>query len=350
MPDLATTLPSTDRRPQKGTNHVNALAAGPRDSRGRLRLAGLVVSITLLASCAAQGSPSTSNSPEPSASATASATASPGGGQPPLVINGSIQVAPDRALRVICQGSKGAPTILLEGGGTRSNLQDWPGPFVKQLAQKTTVCQYSRAGGQGSSPIDGLLTRQEIVDDAFALLDILRRDHGVWGPYLIVGGSFGGSVALAEALEHPELMAGLVILDTDFPSDFLAACALSGRSEGECQADYLGDEEAKSIEKDIVARLQPLPDLPVSIVSAMQLPDCSLAPGATSVTADIAGTILTAPNCDALAAAIADKQLADWGQLGPLVAQTRVDASHNVVGGAMSQIIDIILSLLAQST
>ena len=311
-----------------------------------LRLATLLACAGLLASCAAQSSPSAS----PSAEAAATGTAAPSASAPAVVVNGLVKVTADRGLRVICQGS-GAPTILLEAGGTESNLQDWPGTFVEQLAHTTTVCQYSRAGGPGSTPLDGLQTRQQLVDDAYALLDNLHRDHGVSGPYLVVGSSFGGSVALAEALEHPDQIVGLVILDTGFPSDFLKVCPQSGRSVAECQATYTEDEEAKSIEKDIVARLHPLPDLPVSIVTAMQLPECSLVPGATSVTSDEAGVILTAPDCATLAGLIADKQLADWRQVGPQVTQTRVEADHNgMVSEVMPQIVEIVLKVLATAT
>jgi pimeloyl-ACP methyl ester carboxylesterase len=205
-------------------------------------------------------------------------------------------VTADRHLQVKCLGS-GAPTIVLEAGGTTSNLTDWPTFFYEALAETNTVCLYSRAGGFGSTGVPGLLTRELIVQDAYTLLGILNDQHGISGPYLFVGWSFGGSVALAEALEHPETTIGMVILDTGFPADFMKVCPTSGRSVEECQAEYDGDEEAKSIEKDIVDHLQPLPNIPVTEVSAMLLPDCSVPPGATTVSADASGTILTAPTC-----------------------------------------------------
>jgi pimeloyl-ACP methyl ester carboxylesterase len=321
---------------------TNGLAAAARNSCSRLQLAGLLACAGLLASCAAQSSPSAS----PSAESTATASPSPIASTPATVVYQGVAISSDRELLVKCVGS-GAPTILLEAGGTTSNLQEWPSTFVTKLAKTTTTCLYSRAGGNGSTPVAGLLTRQIVVDDAFTLLDVLHRDYGVSGPYLLVGWSFGGSVVLAEALEHPELTVGLVILDTGFPADFLKVCPLSGRSKEECQAEYAGDEEAKSIEKQIVDRLHPLPDLPVSIVSAMQLPDCSVAPGATSVTTDVSGVLLTAPDCDALASLIADKELNDWRQLGPQVTQTRVEADHDgLINEAMQQIVGIVLGVL----
>jgi pimeloyl-ACP methyl ester carboxylesterase len=256
-------------------------------------------------------------------------------------------VTADRVLLVHCYG-EGTPTIVLEAGGTTSDLRDWTGVFVRSLSEMTTTCAYSRAGGYGSTPLDGLQTRKQVVDDAYTLLGVLQDEYGVSGPYLFVGWSFGGSVALAEALEHPDQTAGMVILDTGFPTDFLGVCPTSGRSEAECQAEYDADEEAKSIEKDIVDRLHPLPDIPVSIVSAMLLPDCHPAPGETSVSMDAAGIILTAPDCETLATLLADRNLSDWRQVGPQVIETRLDASHDgLINEAGPQIVDIIRQMLA---
>jgi hypothetical protein len=140
----------------------------------------------------------------------------------------------------------------------------------------------------------------------------------------------------------------MVILDTGFPADFMKVCPTSGRSIDECQAEYDGDEEAKSIEKDIVDRLQPLPKVPVTEVSAMLLPDCFLAPGATSVSADASGTLLTAPDCDALATLFADKNLSEWRQVGPQVKEVRLQADHDgLINQAGTEIIEIIHEILA---
>ena len=116
----------------------------------------------------------------------------------------------------------------------------------------------------------------------------------------------------------------------------------------ECQANYAGDEEAKSVERDIVAGAHPLPDIPIAVVSALALPDCQLEPGATSVTAEIAGTDVTAPDCGTLGIAIADKNKADWGQLGPQVTDTRIDADHDhLVRDAAEELAAIVLEIVA---
>jgi pimeloyl-ACP methyl ester carboxylesterase len=265
---------------------------------------------------------------------------------PPAVVAGEVEVGEGRHLRARCSGT-GSPTVLLETGGS-GDLDDWPTAFVDRLARETTTCLYSRAGGRGSSPLAGPSTRAQIVGDASALLDALHRDHGVDGPYVLVGQSFGGSVALAEALEHPETTIGLVVLDTNFPSDFVPACRASGHTAEECQASFDEDAEAKSIEQDIVARLRPLPDIPVAVVSALDQPECHLQPGAANVTAEIAGTDVTAPDCEALGVAIADKNRADWSRLGSPLTDTRIDADHDgLVAAASTQIAEIVLRMVA---
>ncbi|MEO6470418.1 MAG: hypothetical protein ABIR57_01215, partial [Aeromicrobium sp.] len=162
--------------------------------------------------------------------------------------------------------------------------------------------------------------------------------------------SLGGSVALAEALEHPNTTAGLVILDTNFPSDFIPACIKSGHSAKECQSTYDEDEEAKALEKDIVAKVHPLPDIPIAIVSALQQPECFVESGATSVTVDIAGTDVTAPDCEALGVVIADKNRDDWGQLGPQVTDTRLDADHDgLPSQATAEISELVLQMVTSA-
>jgi len=308
-----------------------------------LRLASLIAGIGLFVGCAGPAGPSgSSGSSSPVESGSPSATAK----GPALVVDGPVAVTPDRELLVKCYGT-GAPTILLEAGGTTSNLTNWPATFMQTLAETTTACAYSRAGGEGSTPVAGLLSRKVIVDDAFTLLDRLHQQYGVSGPYLLVGWSFGGSVILAEALEHPELTAGLIALDTNFPVDYMKVCTASGRPKPACQELYDEDKEAKSIEKDIADRGHPLPNIPITEVSAMQLDDCSTAPGEKSVSYEVAGVILTAPDCEALATKIAEKNFRDWRQLGPQVKELRVQATHDgLIDQAGPEIITIIKGIL----
>jgi pimeloyl-ACP methyl ester carboxylesterase len=307
-----------------------------------LRLASFIAGIGLLVGCAGPAGPAGSGSSSPVEPGSPSPTAA----GPALVVDGPVAVMSDRELLVRCYGI-GAPTILLEAGGTTSDLTNWPTAFMQTLAETNTTCAYSRAGGNGSTPVAGLLSRKVIVHDAFALLERLHQRYGVSGPYLLVGWSFGGSVILAEALEHPELTAGLVALDTGFPVDYMKVCTASGRPGRECRKWYDEDKEAKSIEKDIAARVHPLPDIPITEVSAMHLDDCSTVPRKDLVSSEAAGVVVTAPDCEALATKIAEKNFRDWRQLGPQVRELRVQASHDgLISEAGLEIIKIIKGIL----
>ena len=83
------------------------------------------------------------------------------------------------------------------------------------------------------------------------------------------------------------------------------------------------------------------------MVTALELPDCQLEAGATGVTANIGGVIVTAPDCEALGAAIADKAATDWATAGQPVTQTRVAADHDgLIETAGDDIAEIILEIV----
>jgi len=165
---------------------------------------------------------------------------------------------------------------------------------------------------------------------------------------VFVGWSFGGTVALAEALAHPDTTAGLVILDTDWAMDFMPTCIASGRTKADCQAEYDEDIEAKSIEHGFVSTVKPIPDIPIQMVTAMKLGDC--VDGAGEVTANISGQELSAPDCATLAIKIADLAQRGWSTLGTQVKQVRVDATHDgLFDEAGADVRAVILDVVAEA-
>jgi hypothetical protein len=279
---------------------------------------------------------------------TAAPTPTPAPGTGAVVYDGRIDVGGGRKLEVKCFGV-GAPTILLEGGGIAPGMDAYPSIFAAKLGDTTTTCQYSQAGARSSSDLSGPRTMAAVVGDAYALLGALKQAAGVPDPYIFVGWSFGGGVALAEALAHPDQTKGLVILDTDFIVDFMKICVASGRSRADCQKEYDGDIEAKSLEKELVPTIHPLPDIPLRIVSAMQFPDCDPSDPST-LKASIGGHDVKAKDCADLAKQIADLQQKGWRTVNPKLEQTRVDAGHDgLIDQAGDQIAAIILDLVAQA-
>jgi pimeloyl-ACP methyl ester carboxylesterase len=267
--------------------------------------------------------------------------------EPTRGFRGTIALADGRKLAASCAGT-GTPTVFLEGGGLTPSISDWPASLISDLAEITTVCRYSRAGAEGSSPAQRPRAWADVLADADQLLAGLHDVAGVDGPYIFLGWSLGGSFALGEVVEDPSRVAGMVILDTDFPVDFLAVCPLTGRSKADCQAEYDGDLEAKLIEGGIARSIKPLPNIPVRVITAMRNPEClDPAPGAT-LTASIGGVQLTAKDCASMIEKVADKMATDWGMLSPDFEQIRVQGSHDELPGfAHARIAQVIGELVA---
>jgi len=230
-------------------------------ARSLRAVAGVVLSASLIA-CSGGVAPPPSGSrpsgPSTSAPPTIAASQAPLGpttvpstrpGPGDVVFDGTIDVGHGRAFTVPCVGV-GSPTIVLLS-------ESWPPAFVYQLAQSTTTCSYGWPDDTSGSPLPEP-TLAKFLADSDGTLARLHREAGIEGPYVFVGWSFGGHVALAEALSHPDDTAGLVILDTDFDTDFLAECRDSGRSATDCHGEFDGNP-AFAMGAELRTMLHPLP-------------------------------------------------------------------------------------------
>jgi len=98
------------------------------------------------------------------------------------------------------------PVVLLHGAG--SNLEDMHLALGERLAARHRVILLDRPGfgwsarnaGEGSSPADQAAVLRDV-------LDRLGIDRAV-----VVGHSWGGTLALTFALDHPQRVAGLVLI------------------------------------------------------------------------------------------------------------------------------------------
>ena len=107
-----------------------------------------------------------------------------------------------------CYGS-GGPTVLLVAGSDSSGAEFQPS-FLRPLAEQRTTCTYDRLGtGQSDPPPQARRTIDQVVADLQALLTAARLDP----PYVLVGSSGGGNIAVQYALRHPADIAGLGLLD-----------------------------------------------------------------------------------------------------------------------------------------
>ena len=111
-----------------------------------------------------------------------------------------------RRLTLFCQG-KGTPVVMLDiglGGGA------WGWSTVQgEMAKRTRVCSYDRAGYSNSDPAKAPRTFDALEADLAALLTAAKLP----GPYVMVGQSLGGPIVGLFAHRHPQQVAGLVLVD-----------------------------------------------------------------------------------------------------------------------------------------
>jgi pimeloyl-ACP methyl ester carboxylesterase len=103
---------------------------------------------------------------------------------------------------------KGRPTVILDAG-LGGTSRDWV-LVQARLAAHTRVCAYDRAGMGYSDPGPEPRSAARIADELGKLLETA----GVPGPYVLVAHSLSGKSARLLAAEHPEDVAGMVLVDT----------------------------------------------------------------------------------------------------------------------------------------
>jgi pimeloyl-ACP methyl ester carboxylesterase len=105
----------------------------------------------------------------------------------------------------------GSPTVVLEPGlgeSTRA-MARWIAP---EVARTTRICLYDQAGHGSSQTAPGEYA------DAARDLHVLLTHSKTRGPYVIAGHSLGGLFALSYAARYPRDAAGIVLLDSMYPT------------------------------------------------------------------------------------------------------------------------------------
>lgn len=131
-----------------------------------------------------------------------------GGSEQHAVTNGKVDVG-GRRLAVHCSGS-GSPTVILEAGWGFSSAT-WVG-IRPQVARRTRVCAYDRLG-EGASDPPRAKEIQTMDDQAKTLADVLDA-AGIDCPCVLVGHSLGGAIVRRFASQHPNDVAGIVLVDS----------------------------------------------------------------------------------------------------------------------------------------
>ncbi len=111
-----------------------------------------------------------------------------------------------RKLHLYCTG-RGSPTVILESGASSFSI-DWA-LVQPKVAETTRVCSYDRGGYGWSDPTAKLDWVEQVTQDLFVGL----QNAGEHPPYVLVGQSIGGLFVLSYQHEHPDQVAGLVLVD-----------------------------------------------------------------------------------------------------------------------------------------
>lgn len=99
-------------------------------------------------------------------------------------------------------GSEGVPLVLVHGSW--DSHHDWD-LVVPVLAESFRVLSYDRRGHSDSERPSGQGSVREDVSDLAALIGNLDLE-----PAWVAGNSFGASIALRLAAQHPELLPGVI--------------------------------------------------------------------------------------------------------------------------------------------
>ena len=147
------------------------------------------------------------------ASATTPPSSAPSSGppQPP----GELVDVDGHAMHLNCTG-EGSPTVVLDTGLGDSSVNVLP--VQDSIASFTRVCSYDRAGYGWSEPGPEPRTSEQIVGELATLLEAA----GESGPYVLAGHSFGGLNMILFAAEHPDDVAGVVLIDSSHPEQTAA--------------------------------------------------------------------------------------------------------------------------------
>lgn len=106
------------------------------------------------------------------------------------------------------------PPVVLIHGLVIGNLATWFFGVAPRLARRRSVLLYDQRGHGLSAPAESGFDLDTSSADLGSLLDAV---DGFPGPVDVVGHSYGGAVALRFAIDRPERVRRLVVLDAPLP-------------------------------------------------------------------------------------------------------------------------------------
>lgn len=113
-------------------------------------------------------------------------------------------------LHMRCMG-EGSPTVLMFSGSGAPSVVSYE--LQDRVAKETRVCSYDRAGLGWSDAAVSERSLAASADDLMALLD----QAGEPGPFILAPESYGGMIALLVVDRRPDLVSGMVLIDSQEP-------------------------------------------------------------------------------------------------------------------------------------
>jgi pimeloyl-ACP methyl ester carboxylesterase len=178
-------------------------------------------------------------------------------------------------VQMVEQGS-GRYTVIFESGfGT--GLGAWR-KVAPEVAKSARAVSYSRAG-HGSS--DARPEPRTILESSVELDQLVASAH-LAPPFILVGHSYGGLLARAFAVRHPDWVAGMVLVDPSDERFNPALRKLDARREAEDDRQFAAmvpppfQPELKLLQPVLDAGKLPapllgaLPDVPVVVLTSVQ--------------------------------------------------------------------------------
>jgi pimeloyl-ACP methyl ester carboxylesterase len=141
-----------------------------------------------------------------------------------------------RTLRWVESGS-GSPAVVFDAALGEPGSLAWAG-VVPAVAARTRVVAYDRAGLGASDPVSPLTLDVQVGD-----LTAVIREAGGGRACVVVGHSWGGLLAQLVALDHPDLIAGLVLVDPAQEA-YLAALPAEELQQGVAFGDSILQQHA----------------------------------------------------------------------------------------------------------
>lgn len=117
------------------------------------------------------------------------------------------------SIHMLCKG-QGEPTVIIDAG-LGDDSTDWL-DIQNHTAVETRVCVFDRPGygwsDAGPQPRNSLRISNE--------MEKLVQKAGIPGPYILVGHSFGGYNIRVFAAQHPQQIAGMVLVDASHENQY----------------------------------------------------------------------------------------------------------------------------------